>query len=264
MKIPHTTFHHCPNSPRNGDRPARAITSNAPLLFHQTGWFSRSFLFALVLSAFTLASSLQATVLTFKSNPDFADDAALPSNYGNRVAAGSVVSGGNTFQYGNFGEGFTPNVTATYDNAANTYGSGYGALVNVVYAPGGIFRLTLTGDTGFNVSLFSFDLAGLDASYQINSVSVFSGATTLFTQSNVTVSGSSNGTGVTSFNFGPLTAHTLTVQFDATNQGVVAQQNIGIDNIRFSQVAVPEPSVTALVTSMAGLTYLLHRRRSRK
>lgn len=220
------------------------------------GILSAAFLLAL-----TAVTPTEATVLTFKSNPDFADDAALPANYGNRVASGSVVSGGTTYQYGNFGEGFTPNVAATYDNPANTYGPGYGALVNVAYAPGGIFRLTLAGDTGFNVSLFSFDLAGLDASYQINSVSVFSGATTLFSQSNVTVNGSSNGTGVTSFNFGPLTAHTLTLQFDATNQGVVAQQNIGIDNIRFSQVAVPEPSVTALALSSAGVTYLLHRRR---
>ena len=211
------------------------------------------------LGAIATAASLHATVLTFNITPAPADDATIPADYGNRAASASQVGGGGTYGYGNFGEGFTPNVTDSFGTATNFFSTGYGALVNVAYANDGHFSLTFTGDAGFNVSLYSFDLAGLDQSYTISSVSVLSGATTLFSQSNVLVNGSSNGTGMTSFSFGPLTAHTLTVQFDASNLGANVQ-NVGIDNIRIGQVAVPEPSSLALI-GFAGVASFFIRRR---
>jgi hypothetical protein len=207
-----------------------------------------------------MAASTQATVLTFDiTGSGFGNDSPVPATYGNRAASSSQPgSGGLTFGYGNFGEGFTPNVAISYGQAANFATTGYGALVNVAYAPGGMFSVTFTADPAFNVTLYSFDLAGLDQTYQINSVSVFSGATTLFTQSNVIVNGSSNGTGVTSFAFNPIfTRSSLTIQFDATNLGANGA-NIGIDNIRIGQV--PEPSVTALAIAGAALGVALSRR----
>ena len=214
------------------------------------------------LTALAMVASAQATVLTFDiTGTGFGNDSPLPAAYGNRASAGSQAGpAGLTFGYGNFGEGFTPNVAVTYGQPAGYYGSGYGALVNVGYGTNGVFSITFNADANFNVSLYSFDLAGLDQSYQINSVSVLSGATTLFSQSNVIVNGSSNGTGVTSFTFNPiLTRSTLTVQFDASNLGANGA-NIGIDNIRIGQVAIPEPSVAALAIAGGALGLALRRR----
>jgi hypothetical protein len=208
-------------------------------------------------------ASLSATVLTNDiSGPGFGPDSSIGAVYGNRVSSASSSSGALTLAYANFGEGYTPNIAANYGQPANYYDAGYGALVNVAYAPGGIFTLTFSADPGFNVSLYSFDLAGIDSSYQINSVSVFSGATTLFSQNNIVINGSANGTGVSSFSFGPLSAAQLTIQFDASNLGANGA-NIGIDNIRIGQVAVPEPSSIALVVAGAAVaTFLARRRRS--
>jgi hypothetical protein len=214
------------------------------------------------LTALTIVASVQATVLTFDiTGSTFGNDSPIPATYGNRASGASQGGpGGLTFGYGNFGEGFTPNVAVSYGQPASFANTGYGALVNVAYGSGGVFSMTFTADPGFNVSLYSFDLAGLDQSYQINSVSVLSGATTLFTQSNVIVNGSSNGTGVTSFAFNPiLTRSTLTVQVNASNLGANGA-NIGIDNIRIAQVVVPEPSVTALAIAGAALGVALTRR----
>jgi len=216
----------------------------------------------MALAALAMTVSAKATVLTFDiTGSGFGNDSPLPASYGNRASSSSQAGpSGLTFGYGNFGEGFTPNVAVSYGQPAAYYGSGYGALVNVAYAPGGMFSITFTADAGFNVSLYSFDLAGLDQTYSINSVSVLSGATTLFTQSNVIVNGSSNGTGVTSFAFNPiLTRTTLTVQFDASNLGANGA-NIGIDNIRVGQSVIPEPSVTALAIAGAALGLVLSRR----
>jgi hypothetical protein len=81
-----------------------------------------------------------------------------------------------------------------------------------------------------------FDLGGWpDTDYTINSVSVNNGSSDVFSQSSVAIEGDS---GHSSFNFGssPLIASQLKIRFDSTNLSTGAD-NIGIDNVQFSQQA---------------------------
>ena len=211
------------------------------------------------LVALLATASVQATVLTydFSGSPGVADDAQIPADYGDNVTGASMAGGAGTYGYSNFGEGFTPNVTADHGDA-QFYGAGYGDLTNVAYADDGTFSLTLSTGVTQNVTLFSFDLAGFASSYQINSVSVFANGVQVFLQNNVTVNGSSNGTGRTSFTFSqPFRGNTISLNFDASNLGANAL-NVGIDNIQFGQ-AVPEPSSVVLALSAAGLALVVRR-----
>ncbi len=217
--------------------------------------------FTSALIALLATASVQATVLTydFSGSPGVADDAQIPADYGDNVTGASMSGGAGTYGYGNFGEGFTPNVTAEHGVNTNFYGSGYGDLTNVAYASDGLFSLQLATGPTQNVTLFSFDLAGFGGSYQIDSVSVFANGVQVFLQQNVTVNGSGNGTGRTSFTFNqPFRGNTITLQFDASNLGTANALNVGIDNIQFGQ-AVPEPSSVVLALSAAGLAFVVRR-----
>jgi hypothetical protein len=209
------------------------------------------------LTALLTTASVHATVFTFNLT-GAADDSAIPNDYGNRAT--SPPSNPN-YGYGNFGEGFTPNAVATYNQPAFFFSTGYGALTNIAYASGGVFSLTLAADPGFTVSLLSFDMAGFDSNYNINSVSV-TGGTTSFNQTNVVIAGSNNGTGSTPFDFtgSPITGSQFTIQFDATNLGSGLQANVGIDNIRIRQAVVPEPSVTIIGLALTGVALAVRRR----
>jgi hypothetical protein len=177
------------------------------------------------------ASPSQAIVATFDigiSNGNAVDQA-----YGDNVT--STING--SFSYGAAG-GFTPNVTASYTPGAAFWDVDYGDLTNVLYQTQttGNFALTLTADTGYDVLLDSFDLAGWpDTDYTINSVTVSDGSNNLFSQSNVAIEGDS---GHSAFNFtSPLTASQLIISFDSSNLGSFSSDNIGIDNVQFSQQA---------------------------
>lgn len=215
------------------------------------------------LLALLATASVQATVLTydFSGSPGVANDDPLPADYGDNVTSTSMPRpSGTTYGYGQFGEGFTPNIIADHGDA-QFYGPDYGDLTNVAFANDGTFSLTLTSDfaNNRNVQILSFDMAGAGGSYQINSISITNqNNVVLFSQTNPTIAGSNNGTGRTSFSFlnAPLQGEVLTLSFDASNLGGTAY-NIGIDNIQFAQV--PEPSVTALALSAAGLGFLVRR-----
>ena len=221
------------------------------------------------LLATSFAHSASAAVLTFDiTGINNFDSLNSPSfaGYGDRIT--SFTNG--IFSYGSAG-GLTPNVVVDYPNNRTLWWSlEYGNLTNVIYAeePGtSILDVTLTADPGFEVVLDSFDLAGWpNTDYTINSVQVLSGGTSVFSQSNVFISGTTR-TSFNTSNLGSLAASSLTIRFDATNLGSDSD-NIGLDNIQFSQrstsfspVGTSEPSALVAISAVAGIATFLKRAR---
>jgi hypothetical protein len=203
---------------------------------------------------------------------------AVPEDYGDRITGSVVNVSGGQFTYGNGGEGFTPNIVLDYfaENAipnnprVGLWGDGYGDLTNVLLGNNNSISLNvkLTADTGFDVQLYDFDLAGWPTTdYTIDAVSVLSGTDTLFSQNNVLVEGDGTGAGHTSFDFAtPLAGAELLIQIDYGNLAGGQQDNIGIDNIRFGQnppAVVPLPAAWMLFGSgLAAIAFLRRRRLS--
>lgn len=214
-----------------------------------------------------------ATILTFDiDNTRPTDVIAMDQNYGDRVLA--AVQGNATYGVG--AEGFTGNILASYatgtDSLANLtrWTTDYGDLVNVLENEEDgdtLLSVILTADSGFLAQLYGFDLGGWpNSDYTIAGVSVFDGATQLFSQSNVLVQGDVTGPRHTSFTFAtPLSGANLQIRIDLTGLGGNSD-NIGIDNIRFGQdraVAggVPEPATWATMIAGFGLVGGAMRRR---
>jgi hypothetical protein len=211
---------------------------------------------------FLTAQSANAdTVLLFENSSGFSFG-TIPADYGSRVTANTQ----NGYHYG--GTANTPNIVASYVNAAG-WPSGYGDLTNVCYPFGAtnpILSIKLTADPGYRVALQSFDLAGWPSTdYTINSVQVRDGnGSVLYLAPNLLVQGDSVGPQHTALSFAPLVSSTLQISVDATNiTASFGAENIGLDNLRFSQVPVPEPAsfVIAVCASVVGCVVLLSRRR---
>lgn len=229
---------------------------------------------ALALAAVLTAGAADATVLTFDiDNTKPNNSLSMSQAYGDRVAA--EVQDNATYGVG--AEGFTPNVLVSYGVPANgsliRWTTDYGDLTNILEneVDGSAYvDVLFTADPGYMVTLFGFDLAGwLRADYTLPAgVRVTSGADTLFSQSNVLVQGNGVGPQHTTFDFGAgLTGQTLALRIDLTGMGNNSD-NIGLDNIRFGQVAptttaVPEPSAWAMmILGLAGAGGALRRRRA--
>jgi len=186
------------------------------------------------------------TILIFEPPPAINDE-AVRQDYGDNVAAAS--QGG--FDYGDTDGTFTPNVVVSYGpGAVFEWDDDYGDLTNVIYSlddddDPGDGDVTLTADAGFEVLLHSFDMAGWpNQDYVINSVKVFQNddVVPIFSQSEVPIEGDFVGVSRHStFTFDPpLEAQKLRISFDSSDLGSQSD-NIGFDNIRFSQkAAFPE------------------------
>jgi hypothetical protein len=220
----------------------------------------------------------QATILLFDQERGVANTSVfptssggrLPGDYGDNVTAAVMAVPGGFFTYGNGGEGFTPDVTVDIfadlatetDPRARLWQTGYGDLVNVVFAEGpgtaGSPGLTVrfSASPGYVVDLYGFDLAGFGVDYTIAAVQVLSEASTLFSATDVLVEGNGSGPQRTTFTFDtPLTASELLLRLDFANIAPAVQDNIGIDSIRFGQTppgVVPEPA-TAVLLLLGGL-----------
>lgn len=227
--------------------------------------FARKFIaLALTLLALAAAHRASATVLVFNNDIglDLIADSGLNNsgnNYGNRVAASSQSD----FEYGSTG-GFTPNVAITY--GTNPTGSvfhgfinGYGDLDHGVYATSQtsdfIFELTLTADLGTLINFSSFDVAGFGDNNRTANVTVLDeGNAVLFSQPAISIKVLGHDT------FNPnVQGDVLKIRLQAVapNAGNSA---IGLDNITFSQVAVPEPTAATLCLSALVLAALRRRR----
>jgi len=211
-------------------------------------------------------------------------NSSIVQNYGDRVTGTSIVDGTLTYGYGATG-GFTPNVLVSYGPASVTstntvtgcpfnlidtclylWDNDFGGLTNVIAQAAdeqnndyGRIELTFTADAGFSVSLLSLDLAGwLRTDRGVRSVEVFDGAnTSLFLASNLTAPG------VNSLTLTPnVSASLLRLVIDAGGLSGNNSQNVGLDNVVFSQTAgVPEPSTFAMLgAAIAGLGLLRRRR----
>jgi hypothetical protein len=198
----------------------------------------------------------------------------VPQDYGDRVTGSPMAVPGGAFTYGNGGEGFTPNVAVEYfsGNNVSLWTSQYGDLTNVMFASAGsnVMNVRLTADLGYEVLLYQFDLAGWpESDYTINEVTVTSGGTTLFSQSNVLVEGNATGPRHTPFEFtSPLSGFELVIGIDFANIAFGQQDNIGIDNIRFGQnpppagrpIPIPEPGSMVLFAMGLALLGIARRR----
>ncbi|MHB8954289.1 MAG: hypothetical protein ACYC4U_15065 [Pirellulaceae bacterium] len=220
------------------------------------------------------ARPARATILLFDQERDAATQkivgptssgGMLPADYGDNVMGDVMAVPGGSFTYGNGGEGFTPNVTlniyagsaTSTDSHVGLWQTGYGDLVNVIFAdgPGTAGSPTLsvlfTASPGYAVDLYGFELGGWNnADYTIAAVQVFAGSATLFSATDVAVEGNMADPRHSTFAFdSPLSAPELLLQLDLSNLASGVQDNIGLDSIRFGQTppaAIPEPGSATL------------------
>lgn len=197
-----------------------------------------------------------ATVLTFDITGVGAGS-SMSQFYGDNVTATTM----GTFSYGNTG-GFTPNVTVSHQgvngNSLNFWNTGYNDLTNVIEnEPEGHngYFLTFTADTGYKVSLASLDIGNWGAAITVPRVSIVDESnTTLFSQSSIALV-SSDTQSHTHLDFSNIIGQTLTLAVDTTGLGGNSD-NVGLDNIQFSQVTtVPVPGAAWLFsTALFGLS----------
>ena len=206
----------------------------------------------------SLAGGANGAVLTFDID-GLTDSLGVDQSYGDRIT--TTTSG--SFTYGS-AEGFTPNVEVSYgDNDPSFWTAGYGNLTNVLYDETdvtGFITISFVADPGFEVVLHGFDLAtfsGSDDTIDLVGVGVAPLSSSLFEDTNAVISATTS----TVYNFlTPLQDSELVITIDARNIGGLSD-NIGIDNITFSQVAIPEPS-SALLLGLGALGIVARRRRT--
>ena len=194
---------------------------------------------------FAILRTASASTLLFNpTTGSFANFGPLPQGYGNRIAAADQDG----FHYDLLG-GATPNVVTRFATggmpAIITWDFQFGDLQNVIYAvEPQVFQFDLIADPGFVVTLNSFDMASWPGvEYTINSVTIEDGnGSVLYSQNNPVIHGA-NATH-THFSFNGVSSSTLQILFDATN---VDSDDVGIDNINFSQTTAPEPSTAILI-----------------
>lgn len=211
----------------------------------------------LTLGILGLGALSQATVLTFditgNSNGNFLDQ-----GYGDNVAAATV---------GNFGydisNGTTPDVTVDYSRSdsgpLSWWSTGYSDLTNVIYNENdgdSLLRITFTASNNQNVVLNSFDIGNFGGAVTLPGLSLKDGnGLTLVQLTDVPIPSFSSP--ASNFVVGGFASQVLVLELDLTGLGGNSD-NIALDNISFSQEAVPEP---ATMLGLAALGALVARRK---
>lgn len=206
-----------------------------------------------------VAAGSRATVLTFDYD-GFTDAVGVLPGYGAFVDS---FSGPNGISYGS-AFGFTPNVDVTYADTTRTWLNSFGDRQRVIYTVGTELRVSFENVAGGDVFLWGFDVAGWpNTDYTVRSVAVIDDSTgeDLFRAEDVFVRGATEddqGRRHTPFALEmPLVASALSIVIDTSGIGG-ANDNIGIDNIAFSEV-IPGPGSAAMVS--LGAAGLVRRRR---
>ena len=194
------------------------------------------------------AGCTHASVLTFMISGigNFGD---MPQDYGDRIMG---LDDG-TYQYDEQSEGFTPNILVSYTNNAGQdpswWNNGYGDLSQVYFENtdgNGSAEIVLTADYGYEVVLYSFDMAAYTSVFSsdptIDAVRVQGcSPTPIFEELNAVISRTTRST--YDFTAGPLQAREIRIQFESGNLGGLSD-DIAFDNIRFGQVAVSPQEIT--------------------
>ncbi len=215
----------------------------------------------LLLALLIAGNATASTILTFNVN-GISNFAALNQNYGDRVTGASDAVG----SYGTNDGIYTPNVLVSYGGSRPAlWTTGYGNLTNVYFndQDGQDLSFTLTADSGFLVTLESFDLAAFFPSLTIptNALNITDGSgNVLFSVGSLTPSSA--------------TRNTLTPQVSASQVVVTIRtsalgtlsDDVAFDNITFSQQvaptnAVPEPATWTMMAGAVGGLLLLRRRK---
>ena len=221
---------------------------------------------------FELTIFLVATICLFSSNTNadvvltfeqsgVVDGSALDPAYGDRVVESPDVNGHvYDIVIGSLLGSTTPNVEVDYVGTGEPriWTAGYGDLPFVLFDDLDFengFSVEFTADAGYEVGIVGFDLAAFGSDQAIPGVEIVNGSgTSLWSASSPTVSGSTR----TSFSTGGVFGSSLTINLDLTGLGGNSD-NIGIANIQFGQVAVPEPGGAGML--LLGIFGLLARRK---
>lgn len=240
----------------------------------------------MVLAAFAgglSADQARATVLTFDIDgaTDFQNFSDLYQRYGDRVGDPTFDSINPQFHYGS-GGGPTNNVQVVYTPgllfATSRAPSAriYGNLENVLYRQFGgnnIIEIGLFADSGFDVELFSFDLAAvLSTAIPARFVRVENAAGQVLWQDPAPSGGVSipavdamgNPTRKT-YDFvsllgAPIRSNAVRILVD-TGQISTKVDRIGIDNVKFGQTPPPVPTPGAVALLACGAALAARRRR---
>ena len=212
-------------------------------------------------AAVSLSTSASATVLTF-DQIDVANDVAINQSYGDRVTGGSDAVG----SYGTAG-GATGNVVVEYfnlgPNESLLWTTGYNDLENVLFVePDGTaepIALRFTADAGYNVVLNSFTIGNFGGAVTLPNIRVSDGTSNLLDVDNFALEATSGDASI----FEPgAQGQELTLFVDLFGLGGNSD-NIGLDNISFSQIAVsavPLPAGLPLMLGGFGLLAWMRRR----
>lgn len=187
------------------------------------------------------APAAASSILTFNII-GIANSQAINQAYGDRISGPSDAVGA----YGTDNGQYTPNVLVGYGaagEAPNLWTTGYGNLTNIYFNDTDgdtTLTLDLIADAGFLVNLLSFDIASfVDAGQTIQGARAIDIATSavLWTLGPTAI------TGATHLNLAPnASANILRLEINLTGLGSVSD-DIGLDNVTFSQSAVPVSAV---------------------
>lgn len=212
-------------------------------------WLGR--IVAVAAAALTATYARAQVTLNF-DNLTFADYDQIPSNYGASLDARLTSITYRTL-YSNF---------TLYQSYVELWNADYGDLSKVVYpaSNGYVGEIMFVPTAGYGVRIISFDMAGWSQTDRTNTLMrlVDSNGTVLYdfaSGGSVAIEGDLTGNRHSTFTPNFYYAGTLGIQWGN-------DWNVGIDNIQFQLVAIPEPGGLALGVSLASaLAILLGRRR---
>jgi hypothetical protein len=201
--------------------------------------------------------------------------ATINQDYGDRVTGPSMNGG--LMQYGQYGEGWTPNVTVSYGPvgaAIRGWDNNYAGLWTVIWVQDdpGVLTIRMTADPGYQALFHGWRIGGYIFNegpwpLVIGALSVMNEhQTVLWSQSNVPVTQA----GPLYFEFAqPLASGDggcIEFTMDVRNLPVGAynRESIGIDQVRFGQRESANPEAASWTLVLPGIAALVYARWRRK